>query len=122
MWRETKILLIDDSVRRRDLVILKASVKKSFPAATTIGSRRSAHVVQVGTVTLPGAVLGLLKVSAWDEFLPGVADGRYSSVDLPEDQRRRVLSTKCRPATANCSIPCTAPRSIARWRPGPRAR
>jgi hypothetical protein len=45
MWRETKILLIDDdSVRRRDLaVILNFLGEENFPAAAMTGSRRSAR-------------------------------------------------------------------------------
>ncbi len=50
MWRETKILLIDDdSVRRRDLAVIFKffSAKKIYPVAAMTGSRRSALCHQV---------------------------------------------------------------------------
>lgn len=103
MWRETKILLIDDdSVRRRDLaVILNFLGEENLPcgshdwqqAVSSLSSSREVICVLIGTVKAPGAVLGLLKtLSTWDEFLPVLLMGDISSVDLPEDQRRRVLS------------------------------
>ncbi|MEO8644984.1 sigma-54 dependent transcriptional regulator, partial [Pseudomonas sp.] len=104
MWRETKILLIDDdSVRRRDLaVILNFLGEENLPcgshdwqqAVGSLSSSREVICVLIGTVNAPGALAGLLKtLSAWDEFLPVLLMGDNSSVDLPEDQRRRVLST-----------------------------
>jgi sigma-54 specific flagellar transcriptional regulator A len=104
MWRETKILLIDDdSVRRRDLaVILNFLGEENLPcgshdwqqAVSSLSSSREVICVLIGTVNAPGAVLGLLKtLSTWDEFLPVLLMGDISSIDLPEDQRRRVLST-----------------------------
>ncbi|MFC6339744.1 AAA domain-containing protein [Pseudomonas sp. CCM 7891] len=104
MWRETKILLIDDdSVRRRDLaVILNFLGEENLScgshdwqqAVSSLSSSREVICVLIGTVSAPGAILGLLKtLSTWDEFLPVLLMGDISSVDLPEDQRRRVLST-----------------------------
>ena len=104
MWRETKILLIDDdSVRRRDLaVILNFLGEENLPcgshdwqqAVSSLSSSREVICVLIGTVNAPGAVLGLLKtLSTWDEFLPVLLMGDISSVELPEDQLRRVLST-----------------------------
>ncbi|KAF1012163.1 MAG: DNA-binding transcriptional regulator NtrC [Pseudomonas fluorescens] len=104
MWRETKILLVDDdSVRRRDLaVILNFLGEENLPCAShdwqqavsSLSSSREVICVLIGTVNAPGAIAGLLKtLSTWDEFLPVLLMGDISSVDLPEDQRRRVLST-----------------------------
>ncbi|MGY2290215.1 sigma-54 dependent transcriptional regulator [Pseudomonas sp. SDO528_S397] len=104
MWRETKILLVDDdSVRRRDLaVILNFLGEENLPCAShdwqqavsSLSSSREVICVLIGTVNAPGTLLGLLKtLSTWDEFLPVLLMGEISSVDLPEDQRRRVLST-----------------------------
>ncbi|MFP3701335.1 hypothetical protein SB758_38275, partial [Burkholderia sp. SIMBA_013] len=63
-------------------------------AVSSLSSSREVICVLIGTVNAPGAVLGLLKtLSTWDEFLPVLLMGDISSVDLPEDQRRRVLST-----------------------------
>src|SRR3989344_5409237 len=104
MWRETKILLIDDdSVRRRDLaVILNFLGEENLPcgshdwqqAVVSLSSSREVICVLIGTVNAPGSLQGLLKtLSTWDEFLPILLMGDNSSIDLPDDQRRRVLST-----------------------------
>ena len=99
MWRETKILLIDDdSVRRRDLaVILNFLGEENLPcgshdwqqAVGSLSSSREVICVLIGTVNAPGALLGLLKtLSTWDEFLPVLLMGDNSSIDL--DRRAHV--------------------------------
>ena len=104
MWRETKILLIDDdSARRHDLAVILnflgeenlASPSLDWEQAVSVlSSSREVLCVLVGDVSIAGGVSGLLKtLAAWDEFLPIMLLGEISSVDLPEDQRRRVLST-----------------------------
>ena len=104
MWRETKILLIDDdSVRRRDLAVILnflgeenlASPSHEWEqAVSSLTSSREVLCVLVGTVSTPGGLSDLLKTLAvWDEFLPIMLLGEVSSADLPEDQRRRVLSS-----------------------------
>lgn len=104
MWRETKILLIDDdSVRRRDLAVilnflgeenLASSSLEWEQAVSCLSSSREVLCVLVGTVSISGGVSSLLKTLAgWDEFLPIMLLGEISAVDLPEDQRRRVLSS-----------------------------
>ena len=104
MWRETKILLIDDdSVRRRDLAVilnflgeenLASSSLEWEQAVSSLSSSREVLCVLVGTVSIAGGVSSLLKTLAgWDEFLPIMLLGEISAVDLPEDQRRRVLSS-----------------------------
>jgi len=104
MWRETKILLIDDdSARRHDLAVILnflgeenlASPSLDWEqAVSALSSSREVLCVLVGDVSIAGGVSGLLKkLAAWDEFLPIMLLGEISSVDLPEDQRRRVLST-----------------------------
>ncbi|MGO2449917.1 sigma-54 dependent transcriptional regulator [Pseudomonas taetrolens] len=104
MWRETKILLIDDdSARRHDLAVILnflgeenlASPSHDWEqAVSALSSSREVLCVLVGNVSIAGGVSGLLKtLAAWDEFLPIMLLGEISSVDLPEDQRRRVLST-----------------------------
>ena len=104
MWRETKILLIDDdSSRRHDLAVILnflgeenlASPSLDWEqAVSALSSSREVLCVLVGDVSIAGGVSGLLKtLAAWDEFLPIMLLGEISSVDLPEDQRRRVLST-----------------------------
>ena len=104
MWRETKILLIDDdSVRRRDLAVilnflgeenLTSPSHEWEQAVSALPSSREVLCVLVGTVSTAGGLSGLLKtLAAWDEFLPIMLLGEVSSLDLPEDQRRRVLSS-----------------------------
>ena len=104
MWRETKILLIDDdSVRRRDLAVilnflgeenLASSSQEWEQAVSSLSSSREVICVLVGAVSIAGGVSSLLRTLAgWDEFLPIMLLGEISAVDLPEDQRRRVLSS-----------------------------
>ena len=104
MWRETKILLIDDdSVRRRDLAVILnflgeenlASASQDWQQAVgALSSSREVLCVLVGDVSIAGGASSLLKTLAvWDEFLPILLLGDISSADLPEDQRRRVLSS-----------------------------
>ena len=104
MWRETKILLIDDdSVRRRDLAVILnflgeenlASPSHEWEQAVKVlPSSREVLCVLVGTVSTAGGLSSLLKTLAvWDEFLPIMLLGEVSALDLPEDQRRRVLSS-----------------------------
>ena len=103
MWRETKILLIDDdSARRRDLAVgrnflgeenLACSRQDWQQVVAPLSSSREVLCVLIGTVNAPGSVLGLVKtVTGWDEFLPVLLLGEISSAEFPEDLRRRVLS------------------------------
>ncbi|MEG2133609.1 MAG: sigma-54-dependent Fis family transcriptional regulator, partial [Pseudomonas sp.] len=98
MWRETKILLIDDdSVRRRDLAVilnflgeenLTCSSHDWQQAVESLSSSREVLCVLIGTVNAPASLLGLLKtVAAWDEFLPVLLIGEISSAELPEELR-----------------------------------
>ncbi|MCU1728120.1 sigma-54 dependent transcriptional regulator [Pseudomonas sp. 7P_10.2_Bac1] len=104
MWRETKILLIDDdSVRRHDLAVilnflgeenLTSPSHEWEQAVGALSSSREVLCVLIGSVSASGGISGLLKTLAtWDEFLPILLLGDISSTDLPEDQRRRVLSS-----------------------------
>ncbi|MBA1187839.1 sigma-54-dependent Fis family transcriptional regulator [Pseudomonas entomophila] len=104
MWRESKILLIDDdSERRRDLaVVLNFLGEENLPCSSqdwsqsvdALASNREVLCVLIGTVEAPATVLGLLKtVLAWDEFLPILLIGDISVADFPEELRRRVLSS-----------------------------
>ena len=103
MWRETKILLIDDdSERRRDLAVvlnflgeenLSCSSQDWQQVVEGLSSSREVLCVLIGAVNAPASVLGLLKtVAGWDEFLPVLLLGELSSAEFPEDLRRRVLS------------------------------
>ena len=102
MWRETKILLIDDdSVRRRDLAVILNFLGEDNLACGSgdwqmsvdaLSSSREVLCVLVGEVA-SGNLAGLLKTLAnWDEFLPVLLLGEPGAVELPDDLRRRVLS------------------------------
>ena len=104
MWRESKILLIDDDgERRRDLAVvlnflgeenLSCSSHDWQQAVESLSSSREILCVLIGTVSSPANALGLVRtVSAWDEFLPVLLLGDISSADFPDDLRRRVLSS-----------------------------
>ena len=104
MWRESKILLIDDdSERRRDLaVVLNFLGEENLPCSSqewsqsveSLASNRDVLCVLIGTVEAPSTVSGLLKtVLAWDEFLPILLIGDISVAEFPEELRRRVLSS-----------------------------
>ena len=104
MWRETKILLIDDdSERRRDLAVVLNFLGEDNLSCTSdswqetveaLPSSRETLCVLLGTVEAPSGVLGVLRtLSTWDEFLPVLLLGDILSGDLPDDLRRRVLST-----------------------------
>ena len=92
MWRETKILLIDDdSARRRDLAVvlnflgeenLACSSQDWQQVVEPLSSSREVLCVLIGTVNAPGSVLGLVKtVAGWDEFLPVLLLGEISSAE-----------------------------------------
>ncbi|MBA1200837.1 sigma-54-dependent Fis family transcriptional regulator [Pseudomonas capeferrum] len=104
MWRESKILLIDDDgERRRDLAVvlnflgeenLSCSSQDWQQSVESLSSSREVLCVLIGSVNSPANLLGLVRtVSAWDEFLPVLLLGDISSADFPEDLRRRVLSS-----------------------------
>lgn len=103
MWRETKILLIDDdSVRRHEMaVIFNFLGEENIPCAShdweaavsALASSQDLICVLVGAVNAATGVLGLLKtLETWDEFLPVMLMGDAALIDLPEELRRRVLA------------------------------
>ncbi len=91
------------ALRRRDLAVilnflgeenLASSSQEWEQAVSSLSSSREVICVLVGAVSLAGGVSSLLRTLAgWDEFLPIMLLGEISAVDLPEDQRRRVLSS-----------------------------
>ena len=81
MWRETKILLIDDnSERRRDLTVILNFLGEDHLASDSqnwrqcvaeLASSREVLSVVLGEVKAKGGVLEMLKqLVVWDEFLP----------------------------------------------------
>ncbi len=112
MWRETKILLVDDnSERRRDLAVILNFLGEEHLACTSqnwretvdkLDSPRDVLSVLLGEVTSKGGSLELLKqLAAWDEQLPILLVGDAAPADWPEDVRRRVLSTLEMPPSYN---------------------
>ena len=112
MWRETKILLIDDDAERRHRMgIILGFLGEEHVACTSgewresvdsLGSSREALCVLLGDVRSRGGVLELSKLlAAWDEFLPLLFLSEVSLVEWPDDLRRRVLDTLDTPLSYN---------------------
>ena len=104
MWRETKLLLIDDNLeRRRDLSVILNFLGEDHLACGSgdwrkvveqIDSSRSILGVLLGEVQLKGGALDLLKeFAAWDEYLPVLMLHEHATHEWPEEFRRRVLAT-----------------------------
>ncbi|BCR24847.1 sigma-54 dependent transcriptional regulator [Aquipseudomonas alcaligenes] len=112
MWRETKILLIDDnSERRRDLAVILNFLGEEHFSCDSAGwretvapldSSRTVLCVLLGDVAAKGGALELLKqLTAWDENLPLLLIGEAAPADWPEDLRRRVLASLEMPPSYN---------------------
>ena len=112
MWRETKILLIDDNDdRRRDLAVILNFLGEDHLACRSqdwrdciapLSSSRDVLGVLLGEVNVKGGSSELLKqVGAWDEFLPVLMIGEALPADCPEDLRRRVLASLEMPPSYN---------------------
>ena len=112
MWRETKILLIDDnSERRRDLAVILSFLGEDHLACDSqswretvaaLESSRAVLSVLLGEVKAKGGVLELLKqVAAWDEFLPALLIDEQIASEWPEEQRRSVLACLEMPLSYN---------------------
>ena len=112
MWRETKILLIDDnSERRRDLAVILNFLGEDHLACDSQGwrdcvaqldSSRGVLSVLLGEVKGKGGVLELLKqLALWDEFLPTLLVNEHVAAEWPEEQRRSVLASLEMPLSYN---------------------
>ncbi len=112
MWRETKILLIDDNAaRRHELAIILNFLGEEHLACTSqdwrnavaeLGSSREVLSVLLGDVEAKGGALELTKqIAGWDEFLPLLTVGESSFSEWPEDLRRRVLASLETPLSYN---------------------
>ena len=112
MWRETKILLIDDNAeRRRDLAVILGFLGEDHLACGSsdwrqtvdkLESSREVLNVLLGDVTAKGGALELLKqLAAWDENLPLLLIGEPAPAEWAEDLRRRVLASLEMPPSYN---------------------
>nr|WP_298173304.1 sigma-54 dependent transcriptional regulator [uncultured Pseudomonas sp.] len=112
MWRETKILLIDDDhERRRDVTVilnflgedhLACSSQNWREAVDALSSSRDVLTVLLGEVQSKGGPLELLKqLEAWDEFLPVLMLAQQAAAEWPESLRRRVLTSLDMPPSYN---------------------
>ncbi|HSX87271.1 MAG TPA: sigma-54 dependent transcriptional regulator [Pseudomonas sp.] len=112
MWRETKILLIDDDhERRRDVTVilnflgedhLACSSQDWREAVDALSSSRDVLTVLMGEVQSKGGPLELLKqLEAWDEFLPVLMLAQQVAAEWPESLRRRVLTSLDMPPSYN---------------------
>ncbi|WP_145145866.1 sigma-54 dependent transcriptional regulator [Pseudomonas duriflava] len=113
MWRETKILLIeDDASRRHDLTVILNFLGEEHIASTSskewqvsvesLESSRSILCVLLGRVDAQGGAVELLKqLGTWDEVLPILLLGAQSYSEWPDEIRRRILSTLEVPVSYN---------------------
>lgn len=112
MWRETKILLIDDDHdRRRDLAVilnflsedhLACSSSEWQEAVARLESSRVVNGVMLGDVSSKGGAVELIKqMGKWDENVPLMLIGEPASADWPDDLRRRVLTSLEMPPSYN---------------------
>ena len=112
MWRETKILLIDDDHdRRRDLAVilnflsedhLACSSSEWQEAGAGLESSRVVNGVMLGDVSSKGGAVELIKqMGKWDENVPLMLIGEPAPADWPDDLRRRVLTSLEMPPSYN---------------------
>ena len=112
MWRETKVLLIDDDRdRRRDLAVilnflsedhLACSSSEWQEAVAGLESSRAVIGVLLGDVNARGGAVELIKqMGKWDENVPLMLIGEPAPADWPEEIRRRVLTSLEMPPSYN---------------------
>ncbi|WP_444816293.1 sigma-54 dependent transcriptional regulator [Stutzerimonas frequens] len=112
MWRETKILLIDDDRdRRRDLAVilnflsedhLACSSSEWQEAVAALESSRAVIGVLLGDVSARGGAVELIRqMGKWDENVPLMLIGEPAPADWPEEIRRRVLTSLEMPPSYN---------------------
>lgn len=112
MWRETRILLVDDNnERRRDLAVILNFLGEEHlacgsadwrAAVESLDASRDVLSVLLGSVESKGGALELIKqLGSWDEYLPLVLIGESASLEWPEDVRRRVLASLEMPPSYN---------------------
>lgn len=112
MWRETKILLIDDNTERcRDLAVILSFLGEEYIATdsatwrdsvASLESSREVLCVMLGDVGKTGDMLDQVKqLVSWDEFLPVLLIDEQAPSDWSEDHRRCVLASLEMPPSYN---------------------
>ena len=112
MWRETKILLIDDDRdRRRDLAVILNFLSEDHLACSSsdwqeavagLESSRAVIGVLLGDVSARGGAVELIKqMGKGDENVPLMLIGEPAPADWPEEIRRRVLTSLEMPPSYN---------------------
>ncbi len=111
MWRENKILLIDDNAERcRDLAVIlnflgeEHLVCSSTDWQATLSrlTPNSLSSIVLGQVNQQGGCLELVRQAhKWDENLPLLLLPDVAAHDWPEDLRRKVLATLEMPPSYN---------------------
>ncbi|MBO3275785.1 sigma-54 dependent transcriptional regulator [Pseudomonas schmalbachii] len=113
MWRETRILLIDDNTERRsELSVILNFLGEDHLACSSrqwretvsplAGGNRDVLCVLLGAVESKGGALETLKqLAVWDEFLPVLVLGESVLPEWPEDVRRRILASVEMPPSYN---------------------
>ena len=111
MWRENKILLIDDDgERRRDLAVILNFLGEdhlvchsdALASVTTSLQRDAVSSVILGQVDAPGGCLEVMRqLGRWDENLPLLLLAEAPPADWPDEFRRRVLASLEMPPSYN---------------------
>ena len=112
MWRETKILLIDDdSERRREMAVILNFLGEEHLCCTstdwqaqveTLGAGQSLLCVLLGEVQAKGGAVELLRqLGKWDDLLPVLLLGEGAPAEWGEDVRQRVLASLEMPPSYN---------------------
>ncbi|ASL27214.1 sigma-54-dependent Fis family transcriptional regulator [Azotobacter chroococcum] len=129
MWRDTKILLIDDDLdRRRDMSVILDFLDEQCLACASgewrgkveaLGSSRELLCVLLGAVEAPGAGLELIKaLRGWDETLPVLLLGQHPPADWPKEVRRQVLASLETPPSYNKLLDSLHRAQVYRATPG----
>jgi sigma-54 specific flagellar transcriptional regulator A len=112
MWRETKLLLIDDNLeRRRDLSVILNFLGEEHLACASSGWKQAVEALEssqallavlLGHVESKDGTLDLLKqLIVWDDNLPLLIIDEAVAADWPEELRRHVLASLEMPPSYN---------------------
>jgi sigma-54 specific flagellar transcriptional regulator A len=112
MWRETRILLIDDNAeRRRQLAVILDFLGENYLACSSahwqdevaaLSSSQELLCVLLGDLPQSSAVAELLgALEHWDAHLPVLLMGEGQTGEWPESDRQRILCSLAMPPSYN---------------------